>query len=60
MLKSCPFCGEVPDRVKSWESLTDHKIIYVVACNNLKCAITPVTKPYKTRAGALRAWNKRA
>lgn len=60
MLKPCPFCGEVPDRVKSWRNLLNHKTTYNVSCNNYYCEIQPTTADYQTRARALRAWNKRA
>lgn len=60
MLKACPFCGKVPDRVERWESLIHVDIYYMVSCDNHKCKIQPTTIGYATRAGAVNAWNKRA
>ena len=60
MLKECPFCGKVPERVERWESLTSIDIYYMVACNNKRCKIQPTTTGYANRASAVNAWNKRA
>lgn len=60
MLKECPFCGVVPDRVERWESLINWHIYYMVGCNNKHCKIQPTTIGYATRAAAVSAWNKRA
>lgn len=59
MLKACPFCGKVPDRVERWESLTTPKVYYMVGCNNPRCKIQPTTVGYTFRQNAVNAWNKR-
>lgn len=59
MLKACPFCGKVPDRVERWESLIHVDIYYMVGCDNKRCKIQPTTSGYASRAGAVNAWNKR-
>lgn len=60
MLKACPFCGVVPDRVERWENLMTPNIYYMVACNNQRCKIQPTTTGYTNRQNAVKAWNKRA
>lgn len=60
MLKACPFCGVVPDRVERWESLINWHTYYMVGCNNKKCKIQPTTIGYANSVSAVNAWNKRA
>lgn len=59
MVKNCPFCGEQP-KVHCWHELIHDYYFYSVECKNKQCTIQPKTlKEYKSRAAAVRAWNKK-
>lgn len=58
MVKNCPFCGEKGE-VRSWLDLIRQETTYIVRCINFNCKIQPATYDCKTRAAAVRAWNKR-
>lgn len=48
----CPFCGKAA-------TVYCDTIKYEVKCINRRCKVQPRTVQYKTRRGAIAAWNKR-
>jgi len=53
----CPFCGSKPlVGSQDWPQDTEH----YVDCPSKRCPTNPGTCGYKTRAAAVRAWNRRA
>lgn len=51
----CPWCGETPE----FSIKTDVKSNAVLYCNGLRCPVLPMVAHEKTRAAAIRAWNRR-
>lgn len=54
-LKSCPFCGAIPQSVE-WSKLTN----YYVRCEADDCTTNPETNCLSSEAEAIAAWNQRA
>lgn len=56
VLKTCPFCGEVPQK---YMRLIRDKTYYFVICENIKCCANPETRVFSRENAAVEAWNKR-
>ena len=59
-LTPCPWCGELPE----WDRqmFRDEPDLYRLHCvtfNRRKCGGFPCTPWYRTRSGAINAWNRR-
>ena len=59
-LLACPWCGELPewDRQMCRDEPDSHRL-RCVTFNRRKCGGFPCTPWYRTRSGAINAWNRR-
>lgn len=58
-LKSCPFCGEIPEVTTTAIIKANPSNRYYVQCNNYYCRIRPMTDVKDNEEEAIDDWNRR-